>query len=277
MIKNSSPQNNETQRLNHTTCLCASSQRLSAAECLQHPWLTKFEDDLLPSLSLYVPEPINELPAEPTLSCDITPSPCSSSSSPLPLEPSAPSLVDDLPEQIATSTEQPPCTEEPETPVCETSWTEEVTSTEVMPEDEEVPAEDSVVEPDGVGDEDEAVTTTTTTTPLSSPCSNDGDGGSEYVRRPNSARTMLSSATRHQLGGLSSERRSNFKRSMDYLARKFSASADLLEVFGDDDLEISGSSRRSSGMSTTSCFFVIDCYLNRKNDFFYSHVDAMYI
>ncbi|XP_031783154.1 death-associated protein kinase related [Nasonia vitripennis] len=246
------------------------SERLSASECLQHSWFGKFEDVESP-LALYASESssacdnaIESLTAEHKsdddvllldLSVDETVEGVS-----IELEPTA--EVEPVEDRVAepadeeeSATLEVVATEQPESePDNETSLeleTVEETETTSGALELDIQSAEEHVEPDGSSDpleeqelaEQPCLNSTT-------PSSDTGSSERVYLRRMSS--TVPRTSSRHQFTGLSSERRSNFKRSMDYLASKFSASADLLSVLDDGVLDMETSSRRSSVNSATS-------------------------
>ncbi|XP_023248038.1 calcium/calmodulin-dependent protein kinase type IV-like isoform X2 [Copidosoma floridanum] len=201
------------------------SERLSATDCLQHSWFSKFE----------------ELPRTPsfpmaTETCSENQNLVESTSSCRPS--SFGSVSPSVPEKQEKSVAEAPMVPHQESELeaitlvkLDGSSTTRLDETPNEPDTQEpvVPTTAEHLEKDG-----------NTTSP--SPCVFDSAPADHvYTQR---------SAPRHNFSGLSSERRMNFKRSMDYLARKFSASTDLLEVFSDDILELqTSSSRRTSDAS----------------------------
>ncbi|XP_058794560.1 myosin light chain kinase, smooth muscle-like isoform X2 [Phymastichus coffea] len=264
----------EAQDLIRRLIVKNSSERLSAMECLQHPWLSKF-DDMAYSLSPAISESGEILEAP----CDTTSSSCYSSASPMPEEESctpSPILVDSFDEEETARDDSP----EPEfaeneatmqtVSECEESVTGDTTSTIRINDLLEVPTvtthevveiydkeEDAKEERREKVRKEEEEEEEMSATQSDTGNSTIDDEYSYISSRLNSTFPLTSSSststssTRHHFSGLSSERRSNFKRSMDFLARKFSASTDLLEVF-DDVLGMDTSCRRSSVSATSS-------------------------
>ncbi|KAJ8676098.1 hypothetical protein QAD02_011884 [Eretmocerus hayati] len=313
------------------------SERLSAIECLQHPWLSKFdkEEEILPCTAPTSPlscsqdteislesscnssqNSIEEIPVsqiespvaatatsyEYASTCTLTSSPSSSSCCSMSTSSSSPSPSTEQPllQAITASTITVPESSDDNTSLSltlsatnvnhaieEETSAERIETVEDLETDENANPECFVttvereevdkVETDNsrrmscsLGDDEDDRnnndSSANCTGMLFDESRSSGIGSSsEYVRRLLNATVPLTnslsnSRQREHFGGLSSERRSNFKRSMDYLARKFSASADLLEAFDDvfSEMESSASSRRSS-VNASSASEVFKC------------------
>ena len=172
--------------------------------------------------------------------------------------------------------QEPPATEVATELIEEESYTScevegelpEVKIGEEEDEDETLnPSEPTMSDETNTVEADGSVSITVNIEPASTPRNKNtslpaGSSDTEYVYLRKLSSTVPrasrnSNSHHHQFNGLSTERRSNFKRSMDYLARKFSASADLLEALDDSVLEMENSSRRSSGTSINPLSYIL--------------------
>ncbi|CAB0028874.1 unnamed protein product, partial [Trichogramma brassicae] len=267
------------------------SARLTALECLEHTWFSKFEDEPTSSspptsnnsnsnYTNYVSDSSEILEAE--MSSGYDSSTCSSAS-PLPIEPeyiknNSSSLVA---ENAAESKSEQECNEQIGK---QTRQDTDKSHSFLMNNDEEVENDSSMheeasiagtqmeeqqqlqqqeqqeeAEESGSDDHNDGASAygNASTVALGDESSCSIGSESAYLRRLSSAMSRSSTSSglsfaspsvaeraRSHFNGLSSERRNNFKRSMDYLAKKFTTSTDLLEMFDDFDMETS--SRRAS-------------------------------
>uniref|UniRef100_A0ABD2XCI7 Protein kinase domain-containing protein n=1 Tax=Trichogramma kaykai TaxID=54128 RepID=A0ABD2XCI7_9HYME len=265
------------------------SARLTALECLEHTWFSKFEDEPTSSspptsnnsnsnYTNYVSDSSEILEAE--MSSGYDSSTCSSAS-PLPIEPeyiknnSSSIVAENAAEskseqerngQIGKQTRQDTdkshsfLMNNDEEVENDSSMHEEASIAGAqMEEQQQQQEQQEEAEESGSDDHNDGASAygNASTVALGDESSCSIGSESAYLRRLSSAMSRSSTSSglsfaspsvaeraRSHFNGLSSERRNNFKRSMDYLAKKFTTSTDLLEMFDDFDMETS--SRRAS-------------------------------